>query len=99
VEVKEFIDRAISEYGINWKEGIYKGKEGYYVKCKRFKTLIHLTEDAIKDNSWGVLNGQITQGKNISHITRIVGYYSRIENWNKSKIGELKDRQKGKYGV
>lgn len=32
-------------------------------------------------------------------ITRIVGYLSRISNWNKSKIGELQDRHKGDYGV
>ena len=36
---------------------------------------------------------------NVYGITRIVGYYSRIDNWNKSKIGELKDRQKGSYGI
>ncbi|GAF98113.1 unnamed protein product, partial [marine sediment metagenome] len=30
-------------------------------------------------------------------VTRIVGYYSRTANWNKSKIGELRDRQKGNY--
>ena len=27
-------------------------------------------------------------------ITRIVGYYSKIDNWNKSKLGELADRRK-----
>jgi ribonucleoside-triphosphate reductase len=32
-------------------------------------------------------------------VTRIVGYYSRVNNWNKSKIGELRDRQKGQYGT
>jgi len=32
-------------------------------------------------------------------ITRVVGYFSRIENWNKSKIGELKDRRRGSYSV
>ncbi len=32
-------------------------------------------------------------------VTRIVGYYSRTSNWNKSKIGELKDRHKGDYSV
>lgn len=32
-------------------------------------------------------------------ITRIVGYFSRINNWNKSKIGELKDRRKGNYFI
>lgn len=32
-------------------------------------------------------------------VTRIVGYYSRIDNWNKSKISELQDRHKGNYAV
>jgi ribonucleoside-triphosphate reductase len=32
-------------------------------------------------------------------ITRIVGYFSRINNWNKSKLGELKDRHRGNYSV
>jgi Zn finger protein HypA/HybF involved in hydrogenase expression len=32
-------------------------------------------------------------------VTRIVGYYSRVKNWNKSKIGELRDRQSGQYGT
>ncbi len=32
--------------------------------------------------------------------TRVVGYFSKIENWNKSKrYGELKDRHKGRYAV
>ena len=33
------------------------------------------------------------------HMSRIVGYYSRIENWNRSKIGELRDRHRGNYQV
>ena len=32
-------------------------------------------------------------------VTRIVGYYSRVSNWNKSKIGELHDRHMGRYSV
>ncbi len=32
-------------------------------------------------------------------MTRVVGYFSRIHNWNKSKIGELKDRHRGNYSV
>jgi len=30
-------------------------------------------------------------------ITRIVGYYSRMSNWNASKVGELRDRAQGVY--
>ena len=32
-------------------------------------------------------------------LTRIVGYFSRVDNWNKSKKGELKDRHAGNYSV
>jgi len=34
---------------------------------------------------------------NLEGITRIVGYYSRVSNWNKSKVSELKDRHTGNY--
>lgn len=37
--------------------------------------------------------------KDVYGITRIVGYYSKINNWNKNKIGELKDRKSGKYEI
>ena len=32
-------------------------------------------------------------------ITRIVGYFSRMTNWNSSKLGELDDRRRGDYAV
>jgi len=32
-------------------------------------------------------------------ITRIVGYYSRVNNWNKSKVGELRDRNQQNYAL
>jgi hypothetical protein len=50
--------------------------------AQRFIAVVAREENPIK------LNG----------ITRIVGYYSRTHNWNKSKIGELRDRAKGRYG-
>jgi len=31
---------------------------------------------------------------NVYGVTRIVGYYSKINNWNKSKLGELQDRRR-----
>jgi ribonucleoside-triphosphate reductase len=32
-------------------------------------------------------------------ITRLVGYFSRVDNWNKSKLGELADRKRGNYAI
>ncbi|MEA2071053.1 MAG: anaerobic ribonucleoside-triphosphate reductase [Asgard group archaeon] len=34
---------------------------------------------------------------NVYGISRIVGYFSVIDNWNASKKAELKNRQKGNY--
>ncbi len=36
---------------------------------------------------------------NVYGISRVVGYYSRINNWNKSKQAEFKDRQTGAYKI
>ena len=35
--------------------------------------------------------------ENTFGMSRVVGYYSIIENWNSSKQAEFKDRQKGFY--
>ena len=32
-------------------------------------------------------------------MTRIVGYYSRTKDWNRSKVQELEDRRKGSYAL
>lgn len=49
------------------------------------ESVIHALETGITTRLYGV--------------TRIVGYYSRVSNWNKSKIGELHDRHMGRYSV
>ena len=33
----------------------------------------------------------------LQHMSRVVGYFSVISNWNPSKVGELIDRHKGTY--
>lgn len=57
---------------------------------------------AIREATWDLVE-EILIGKRepvvLQHMTRVVGYYSRIENWNKSKVGELKDRHKGQYAL
>jgi len=37
--------------------------------------------------------------KNVFGISRVVGYYSVIDNWNASKTAEFADRQKGDYKI
>ncbi len=36
---------------------------------------------------------------NVYGISRVVVYYQKIDNWNKSKKAEFRDRQKGNYKI
>lgn len=58
--------------------------------------------EAIEQAEWPVIEEVLTCKREpvaLQHMTRVVGYYSRIDNWNKSKIGELNDRHKGDYAL
>jgi hypothetical protein len=33
-------------------------------------------------------------GRNVEHITRVTGYFSRVSGWNKGKRGELTERNR-----
>jgi hypothetical protein len=35
-------------------------------------------------------------GRNVEHITRVTGYFSRVSGWNKGKRGELVERHRAK---
>lgn len=39
------------------------------------------------------------QPRIMSTYSRIVGYYSRLDNWNRSKLAEAVDRRKGDYAI
>jgi hypothetical protein len=57
---------------------------------------------AIEKADWEIILDVLTGKREplaLQHMTRVVGYFSRVENWNQSKIGELKDRHKGNYAV
>jgi hypothetical protein len=55
--------------------------------------------DSILKYAWSDIKRVLDGGeaKVLDQITRIVGYYSKVSNWNKSKLGELKDRRNGDY--
>jgi ribonucleoside-triphosphate reductase len=39
------------------------------------------------------------QGKNVEHITRVTGYFSKVEHWNKGKQAEFKERYRSKLDI
>jgi len=30
---------------------------------------------------------------NVEHMTRVTGFFSKVESWNKGKVAELRDRR------
>jgi len=55
--------------------------------------------DQIEGMVWDTLRKDVIHGREVTHMSRIVGYYSKTSNWNKSKIGELNDRRRGNYSL
>ena len=40
------------------------------------------------------LENVLINGRNVDHITRVTGYFSKVSGWNKGKRGELIDRHR-----
>ena len=75
---------------------------GVIVKYTKTGLMTRIPTAAIEAADWGILEEVLTGKREpqvLQHMTRVVGYFSRVENWNKSKVGELKDRQKGDYCI
>ncbi|MDR1519509.1 MAG: anaerobic ribonucleoside-triphosphate reductase [Planctomycetota bacterium] len=75
-------------------------KPGLVVKHGRSGLMTLLPLETVKGQEWPVLEAILVGRRDacpLDHMSRVVGYFSRIENWNKSKLGELKDRHKGDY--
>ncbi|NHJ05137.1 MAG: hypothetical protein EAX90_09950 [Candidatus Heimdallarchaeota archaeon] len=61
------------------------------------KRIIEIKEDSeIKKND-DIYYCPHCGSDNVYGISRVVGYFSVIDNWNASKKAELKRRQKGNY--
>jgi hypothetical protein len=77
-------------------------KAGVIVKHAKSGLMTRIPTEAIEAADWQILEDVLTGKREpqvLQHMTRVVGYFSRVENWNKSKVGELKDRQRGNYSI
>ena len=82
--------------------GINEENAEVIVKHKVSGVKTRLALETINDHDWDLIEEVLTckrDAHSLTHMSRVVGYYSMINNWNKSKLGELKDRQKGNYAV
>lgn len=75
---------------------------GIIIRHAKSGLITRIPAAAVEAADWGILEEVLTGQREpqvLQHMTRVVGYFSRVENWNKSKVGELKDRQKGDYSI
>ena len=70
--------------------------EGFKIDNERLQASVIVSVEGVLINSAQVLINALKSFEfiKVQGVTRIVGYYSRVSNWNRSKIGELRDRQK-----
>ena len=54
----------------------------------------YMSGERIGELSPDELVAEVKKGFELDHITRITGYMTRVESWNKGKVGELRDRYK-----
>jgi anaerobic ribonucleoside-triphosphate reductase len=70
--------------------------KGVLIRNTRLETLTHCSFEAIEKNTIDTLTAACAQGKDVDHITRVTGYFSRTSGWNKGKAAELKDRHRSR---
>jgi hypothetical protein len=96
MEKTEFIKELDKHPDLEWREEEHEGDPGIMVANHRFETVTHFSyrKGVIEKNDWKALENFTYQGKNVEHMTRVTGYFSKVGGWNKGKQGELKDRHK-----
>ena len=73
-----------------------------YLGLKEMRIGWELEPDSVREHPWDVLEAVLTGKRRaliMSHYARIVGYYSNMRNWNRSKLAEARDRARGDYAV
>ena len=90
---EDFVSNILA-IGYEWADYTHEGVSG--IAIKKGDDKIFISDDGIETQEWDKIKKGIP---NLTHMSRIVGYYSRINNWNKSKLGELRDRHAGDYVV
>jgi len=105
VNGREFYKKVSEHRALEWlgaREGAAPEADEILIANRTTGKKLALRVSAIAEHSWDDLEAALIGGRPLrimSHLTRIVGYFSQVQNWNKSKLAELADRRKGLYMV
>jgi hypothetical protein len=102
---RTFYSNIQSHDTLDWlgaKQGATPAEDVAIILNTRFHTKFAVSIPELKEMPWDQLEAVLLHQRDpkvMTHVTRIVGYYSQLQNWNASKLAELDDRHRGIYSV
>ena len=92
-EFEKFVDRD----GVEWAEDpdhFYFRDRNLAWYAKDVKNALRIGKERMKELSVTDLESELSRGLKVEHITRVTGYFAKVNSWNPGKRGELHDRHK-----
>ena len=108
---REFYDRLQNHSRLEWlgslegtseRKGVPARSDRAFARNRVTLALWEISVASILSQTWEDLEALLLGQRDahiLTHVARIVGYYSFTRNWNGSKLAELADRHRGDYGV
>jgi hypothetical protein len=99
-EFEDFLEREKSH--LEWSEDgeyfFFRDLDYNYYRNDANRSL-RVAKEILKDLTADRLKEEIGRGLKVENITRITGYFAKIDSWNPGKRGELKDRVRKSPGI
>lgn len=100
MDKKAFIDYLEKNAGrFSCRETVCRDHTGLEVGNSTHGTRTFFSDEAIAAGELNQLLAATNQGRNIEHITRVTGYFSKVRSWNQGKVAELIDRRRTPVGA
>lgn len=100
---KGFFEEIGSHPELEWlgvKESDSAAESKVFVSHRPSGARYAVALSTVLEGDWRELEAVLTgrrQPSIMTHLSRVVGYFSQVKNWNRSKLAELRDRRKGSY--
>jgi hypothetical protein len=86
------LQRWVEERNAEW--AYQMTPDGIVVVNRPLATETHLTFDAVARMPLAEIEAACKAGRDVEHITRVTGYFSKTSGWNRGKAAELRDRHR-----
>jgi len=93
----EDFEKFVQKDGIEWAEDndhFYFRDRNLSWYAKDAKNALRIGKERMKELSVMDLESELSRGLKVEHITRVTGYFAKVNSWNPGKRGELQDRHK-----